>query len=259
MQYDVSFGRLTRPQRAKSGASKFRLAVLGDFSGRANAGLLETGEALARRKPINVDVDNLDDVLARMSLKLSLSLDEEGGAIEVPIASLDDFHPDQLVENVELFESLLQLRRDLGSKAGFPRAAKEVLSWSGEAALPARQTVARGADIATDKRLSDFARLTGRKKDVANEAPIEDLVRRLVGPFVEPKRDARQEELTARVDAAMSAAMRRVPSHTAFSARERIPRIQAQITWIHGFGVWQQLGHLGFIHPVPPHHWRGIG
>ncbi len=67
----------------------------------------------------------------------------------MPIASLDDFHPDQLVENLEVFEQLLDLRRNLQSKAGFDRAAKEVLSWSGEEALPAaREKAARlgGAD-----------------------------------------------------------------------------------------------------------------
>ncbi len=225
MQYEVSFGRLDRPQQARPGTARFRLAVLGDFSGRANAGLLETGEALARRKPIGIDVDNLDDVLERMSLKLSLKLDEDGATIEVPIASLDDFHPDQLVENVELFGSLRQLRRDLGSKTGFARAAKDVLSWSGEPALPRQAASARGADIATDKRLSDFARLTGRAKGSGSgEASVDDLVRRLVGPFVQPARDSRQEDLTARVDAALSAAMRRVLHHPDFQAAEAMWR-----------------------------------
>ena len=66
MQYEVSFGRLDRRPRAVTPGSKFRLALLGDFSGRANAGTLETGEALAKRKPIKVDVDNLDTVIERM-------------------------------------------------------------------------------------------------------------------------------------------------------------------------------------------------
>ena len=224
MQYEVNFGRLARPQQVPAAPSTFRLAVLGDFSGRANAGLLQTGEMLAKRKPIAVDVDNLDDVLERMSLKLSLRLDEDGGTVTIPIASLDDFHPDQLVENVELFETLLQLRRDLGSKAGFARAAKEVLSWSDEAALPAPASLARGADIATDLKLSDFARLTGRSQPAGGEASVDDLVRRLVGPFVQPARDARQEDLTARVDAALSAAMRRVLHHPDFQAAEAMWR-----------------------------------
>ncbi len=227
MQYEVSFGRIARPQQPAGPTKRFRLAVLGDFSGRANAGKLETGEALGKRKPIQVDVDSLDDVLARMKLSLTLNLaegGEEAAAVAVPLNSLDDFHPDQLVENVEMFESLLTLRRNLASTAGFARAAKEVLSWSGEDALPPPRRRSRGAAVATDKRLSDFARLTGRKGAVLEESPADELVRRLVGPFVQPSRDARQPELTARVDDALSAAMRRVLHHPDFQTAEALWR-----------------------------------
>lgn len=224
MQYEVSFGRVAGPQRANTGTGRFRLAVLGDFSGRANAGTLETGAALARRKPIAIDVDNLDDLLARMKLTLKLPLGEAGETVAVPLASLDDFHPDQLVENVELFETLLDLRRNLGSKAGFARAAKEVLSWSGEAALPRPAAAARGAMVDSGMRLSDFARLTGRKTPVAEVAEIDDLVRRLVGPFVQPARDPQQDQLVAQVDTALSAAMRRVLHHPDFQAAEALWR-----------------------------------
>src|SRR5579863_5488289 len=162
MQYEVSFGRLDRKPRGATPGSKFRLAVLGDFSGRANAGTLETGAALAKRRPIKVDVDSLDTVIERMGITLNLPLAEDGGAIEVKIGNIDDFHPDQLVENVELFEQFITLRRNLGSRAGFDRAAKEVLSWSGEEPLPPPPRTARGTAIATDRKLSDFARLVGR-------------------------------------------------------------------------------------------------
>ena len=219
MQYDVSFGRLDSPPRSTKPGSRFRLAVLGDFSGRANAGLLETGADLARRKPVAVDVDNLDDVLARMKLALSLDLGD-GNTVPVPVASMDDFHPEQLVENVELFETLLQLRRNLSSKAGFAAAAKEVLSWSGEVALPRARRAARGTHVATDLRLSDFARLSGRVVPKAPGTEVDDLVRRLVGPYVLPSRDPRQPELLAQVDQALSIAMRQVLHHPDFQTAE---------------------------------------
>jgi type VI secretion system ImpB/VipA family protein len=221
MQYEVSFGRLDRKPRATTPGTKFRLALLGDFSGRANAGILEIGDALAKRRPIKVDVDSLDTVIERMGLTLNLPLDEEGGTIEVKLASIDDFHPDQLVDNLELFEQLTTLRRNLGSKAGFDRAAKEVLSWSGEELLPPPPRTARGTAIATDRKLSDFARLTGRPGTAeAAEASTDDLVRRLIGPFIVPARDARQDQLIARVDEALSAAMRRVLHHPDFQSAE---------------------------------------
>ncbi len=225
MQYDVSFGRLNRTARPPSAGTKFRLALLGDFSGRANAGRLDTGAKLAARKPVKVDVDNLDDVLAKLSPTLSLPMDEDGAAVEIKIESLDDFHPDQLAEAVDFFGELRTLRRNLSSKQGFDRAAKQVLSWGGEEPLPPPPRRARGSAVDTGRKLSDFARLTGRPSAAeAAEASAADLVRRLVGPFIVPARDARQDQLTARVDEALSAAMRRVLHHPDFQAAEAIWR-----------------------------------
>jgi type VI secretion system protein ImpC len=225
MDYAVNFGRMSRAAPAAAHGVKFRIAVLGDFSGRANAGLLETGAALAGRKPIKIDVDNLDDVIARMKLSLNLTLAEDGTTVTVPVNSMDDFHPDQLVENVELFESLLQVRRNLATRVTFERAAKEVLSWSGAEPLPPPSRDARGTDVATDRRLSDFARLTGRPSaKEASEQSVDDLVRRIIGPFVQPTRDARQEQLTARVDEALSVAMRRILHHPDFQTAEAVWR-----------------------------------
>ena len=224
MQYDVSFGRLNTAPRPAVAGVKFRLALLGDFSGRANAGRLDTGAKLAARKPVKVDVDNLDAVLAKLDPSLTIAMGDEG-TVEVKIASLDDFHPDQLAENLDFFGELRTLRRNLGSKQGFDRAAKQVLSWGGEEPLPPPPRRARGSAIATDRKLSDFARLTGRPSTAeAAEASAEDLVRRLVGPFIQPKRDARQDQLIARVDEALSAAMRRILHHPDFQAVEAIWR-----------------------------------
>jgi type VI secretion system ImpB/VipA family protein len=225
MRYEVNFGTLSGKPRAVAPGTKFRLALLGDFSGRANAGQMETGEALARRKPIKIDVDTLDDVLARMKLSLTLSLDGDEAVVSVPIASMDDFHPDQIVENVELFSSLRDLRRNLGTKAGFDRAAKEVLSWSGESALPPLPRKAAGSSVATDRKLSDFARLTGRPSSAdAAEQSVEALMRRLVGPLVQPEKDARADRLIARVDEALSLSMRRILHHPDFQAAEAMWR-----------------------------------
>src|ERR1700722_18299267 len=135
MQYEVNFGTIGKRSATPPG-QMFRLAVLGDFSGRASSGILETGTALAARKAHKVDVDNLDALIERLSVTISVPVTEDGGNVSTPIGSMDDFHPDQLVENLPVFQELLQLRRGLQSRAGFERAAKEVLSWAGETALP---------------------------------------------------------------------------------------------------------------------------
>jgi type VI secretion system protein ImpC len=221
MDYSVNFGTVSGKPRAFAPNAKFRLALLGDFSGRANAGKLETGAALAARKPLKVDVDNLDTILERQKLELNLSLDGEEGKVAIPLASMDDFHPDQIFEALDLFTELKNLRRNLANKSTFDRAAKTILSWSGETALPPLPKKSAAAAIATDRKLSDFARLTGRKStaDTA-EASVEDLMRRLIGPLVQPARDARAEQLTARVDEALSNAMRRILHNPDFQAAE---------------------------------------
>ena len=221
MDYNVNFGSISSKPRAWAPNQTFRLAVLGDFSGRANAGTMETGAALAKRKPIKVDVDNLDDVLARMKLELTLILDGGEGIVNVPLAAMDDFHPDQIVEAVDLFGEMRSLRRNLGSKAGADRAAKQILSWSGEEALPPLPRKAAGSAIATDRKLSDFTRLTGRKGNAdAAEPAVDALMRRLIGPLVQPARDSRADQLTARVDEALSLTMNRILHHPDFQAAE---------------------------------------
>ena len=80
MRYDVSFGRIGNPKRATPGPA-FRLAVMGDFSGRANAGILETGAKLASRKPLKVDADNLDAMMERLKITVQVPLDEDGNVV----------------------------------------------------------------------------------------------------------------------------------------------------------------------------------
>ncbi len=218
MDYSVSFGSIGTTPKARAPGQTFRLAVMGDFSGRANAGTLEP---LAKRKPIKVDVDNLDDVLARMKLELTLILDGEDGIVTLTPESLDDFHPDQIAEKLDLFTEMRSLRRNLGSKAGADRAAKQILAWSGEAALPPLPRKSASSAIATDRKLSDFARLTGRKpsEDTADTA-TDTLIRRLVGPLIQPARDSRADQLTARIDDALSLTMNRILHHPDFQSAE---------------------------------------
>jgi len=104
MQYDVSFGRLGPKPRSVPGPA-FRIALLGDFSGRAGTGDAATGTALAGRKPLRMDVDTLDAVLARLSPRLRIPFGD-AGAVEVAIDAMDDFHPDQLVPRHIGFDGL---------------------------------------------------------------------------------------------------------------------------------------------------------
>ena len=43
--------------------SGFRIAVFGDFTGRAARGVIETGQSLRARRPIQLDIDTVEDVI----------------------------------------------------------------------------------------------------------------------------------------------------------------------------------------------------
>ncbi|MGB0128798.1 MAG: type VI secretion system contractile sheath small subunit, partial [Rhodocyclaceae bacterium] len=138
MDFQFNFGTLaaTVPQRPKGGPGVFLVAVLGDFSGRANRGQLEIGAELARRKPIRIDADNIDRVLASFAATLRLPAGAGGGALEVSPRSIDDLHPDALYENLPVFAQLADLRQRLDNPRTFQRAADQVAAWTADASPP---------------------------------------------------------------------------------------------------------------------------
>jgi type VI secretion system protein ImpB len=100
----------------------FVVGVLGDFSGDPTQPL----KPLAERKFTQIDRDNFDEVMARMTPGLKLRVENtlrgDGSelAVDLRFQSLEDFEPARVVEQVPALKSLLEARnrlRDLQSKA----------------------------------------------------------------------------------------------------------------------------------------------
>jgi type VI secretion system protein ImpB len=100
----------------------FVVGVLGDFSGNPTQPLKPFGE----RKFIQIDRDNFDEVMRRMTPGLNFrvenTLAENGGTMSVSLKfeKLSDFEPGAIVEQVPALKALLESRnqlRDLLSKA----------------------------------------------------------------------------------------------------------------------------------------------
>ncbi|MDD2861961.1 MAG: type VI secretion system contractile sheath small subunit, partial [Acidiphilium sp.] len=100
----------------------FVMGVMGDFSGDPTQPL----KPLAERKFIQIDRDNFNDVMARMSPGLKLKVDNtlanDGSqmAVDLKFNSIEDFDPERVVDQVPALKSLLETRnklRDLMSKA----------------------------------------------------------------------------------------------------------------------------------------------
>ncbi|TCV65341.1 type VI secretion system contractile sheath small subunit [Neorhizobium sp. S3-V5DH] len=100
----------------------FVVGVLGDFSGNPTQPLKPFGE----RKFVQIDRDNFDDVMRRMTPGLTISVDNtlQNDGTQLPVSlkfeSMEDFEPGSIVNQVPALKGLLDARnelRDLMSKA----------------------------------------------------------------------------------------------------------------------------------------------
>ncbi|WP_338480580.1 type VI secretion system contractile sheath small subunit [Pseudomonas trivialis] len=114
-----------------------KLLVLGDFTQREDLRKLED------RKPVGIDRNNLDEVLAKQALSLTLSVpnrlqddaEVEELGIQVHINSMQDFNPASLVEQIPelkklmaLREALMALKGPLGNTPSFRKAIEQALA-----------------------------------------------------------------------------------------------------------------------------------
>lgn len=93
----------------------FVVGVLGDFTGKPEEPL----PALKNRKFVEIDPDNFNQVLAGMKPRLAFSTDnklqDDGSKIgvELNFSSIEDFEPDNIVQQVDPLRKLVEARQKL--------------------------------------------------------------------------------------------------------------------------------------------------
>ncbi len=108
--YDVEIGGAIENKELP-----FVLGVLGDFSGQPEEPLPRVKD----RKLIEIDRDNFDQVLAAMKPRLTYRVDNkltnDGSkmGVELNFRSIDDFHPDSVVQQVEPLRKMVTARQRL--------------------------------------------------------------------------------------------------------------------------------------------------
>jgi type VI secretion system protein ImpB len=108
--YDVEIGDAIEMKELP-----FVMGVMGDYSGKPDEALPKVKD----RKFIEIDRDNFDKVLAGMKPRLAYRVDnkltDDGSkmAVELRFNSLDDFTPDNVVQQVEPLRKLVDARRRL--------------------------------------------------------------------------------------------------------------------------------------------------
>lgn len=93
----------------------FVIGVLGDFTGKPEEPL----PALKNRKFVEIDPDNFNQVMAGMKPRLTFSTDnklQDDGSkmgVELKFNSIEDFEPDQIVQQVDPLRKLVEARQKL--------------------------------------------------------------------------------------------------------------------------------------------------
>lgn len=135
----------------------FVVGVLGDFVGKPEEAL----PALKNRKFVEIDPDNFNQVLSGMKPRVSFSTDnklqDDGSKIGVDLKfnSIEDFEPDNIVQQVEPLRKLVEARQklsDLRSKMDGNEKLENILN-----------DVIANAD--KQKQLSDALGLEGGAKE----------------------------------------------------------------------------------------------
>ncbi|MEP1586343.1 MAG: type VI secretion system contractile sheath large subunit [Tateyamaria sp.] len=212
----------TRPERADLNRNKFRMALFGDFTGRAARGVLETGDALAARAPIALDVDTIDDIIEGFGTTLVLPIGEGGTGVEIKLGEMDDLHPDELYDNVDLFDAIAGVRQQLSVGSMADRAVDQLKSWSETYATPIKLPKrSAGSAMPTNLKLTDFQALIGDTRGTLTQAgPADALIAQIIGPHVVKAPDAGVDSMKAAVDEALSSAMNLILHHPEFQAIE---------------------------------------
>ncbi len=210
----------------------FRIALLGDWSGRANRGLSASTAELSEWRPLLIDRDNLDQVMAKLGPQLHLPLAADGEmSLSIGFRDLDDFAPDRIFGRLDLFDRLRQWRGRLRNPSTFADAAAEVRTWANIERAPAVTTSSQPRQEPPQETNNVSA--AGLLDQILDQPPtpadraapklsseIDALVREAVAPYLVPGPDAQEDELMAAVDLAISGQLSALLHHPDFQALE---------------------------------------
>jgi type VI secretion system protein ImpC len=214
LEIDFSFQRADDSTPADDN-EVFPIAILGDFSGRANQSPGTPG-VLAQ-----IDCDNFEKVFAKFGVSLRWA--PPGTATEeqtVQFHRLEDFHPDELLHQIQPLSQLFDLRDRLLDPARAEAAVTEA-----EAILKAEvtSTTPLPAAASTETTEEVLTRLLG--KPATAERPravskLDELIKQIVRPSVVPGPSVEQTQLVQLIENELSKGLRHLLHNPNFQALE---------------------------------------
>lgn len=207
------------------------IAIIGDFSGRGSRGECDA-TSLTKRKAIEIDRDNFEDVFTRLKVELDLPF----GDTTLSFREFDDLHPDFIYERVGLFDKFRMLKHQLDKPELFQQAADEIQQWSAykddvkeelkstdkkeQAREEANgdQTGIPMPEFMLDAMLSQSAQTYAEHNTPLGN--IDKLIKDIIAPYVQAKTDPRLPELQTAVDEATAHTLRKIMHASDFQELE---------------------------------------
>lgn len=206
------------PRGARKAARRedapFRMLLIADLSGRDGREADPGFPALDARRPVAVDVDGVDALLAKLAPRISLDLAPDA-ALDLAFTSFEHFSADHLYRTLPVFATFRDTRARLMDPATFAEAAGFLSS-----ALAPDAATAPAEDQA-----SLFERLLGRAPDASSPAArarhgLDRFLADAVKPHLVPSPDPRRDEFVRAVDEAAAFTLRTILRHPRFRALE---------------------------------------
>lgn len=216
-------GETERAARPLPG-TPFHIALFGDFSARgARGGPARRG--VAQRRPVPVDRDDIDEVLARLAPELHVRVDAAAPPVTVRITGLDDFHPDRLFESVPELAAVRGLRQRLADRRTADAAVRELLGPRGGAPAAAAPAPARASGAAVlEDILSETSGPAVRAAPPEEKDGLVRFIREALAGHVVADVDPRQGALLARLDREIGLRIGAILHDSQFQALEALWR-----------------------------------
>lgn len=204
----------------------FRLLLVGDW------GNSDSNAELSKRLPIEIDRDNFDEVLEKLDVELALDLHGDGQhLVKLRFAEFDDFHPDKIYQQVSLFADLRETRQQLMNPQTFHRTAGKLRRFENEdtnedpkkdeSRLSEHESQQPALGNLLDQILSQSdANPIQKRNSPQNQSELDNLISRLVKPFLVGIDEAEQTKLIEALDEATSELMRTILHHPQFKGIE---------------------------------------
>lgn len=197
----------------------FHVLVLGDWSGSGERRALET------RKPVEIDRDNFDEVMAQVGVRVELDF-EDSTVLPLDFAELDDFHPDAIFRKLPIFSELRDLRKRLTAEDSFYSAAREVRerfnvearSETAEENAPSEKAEPPPDDLLGAILSKPSGGAPTPKPRISSD--IDSLISDLVRPHIVSVDENEQAGMVRAVDEATSSLMRSILHHKKFQELE---------------------------------------